>query len=109
MNTEYGTYPWDFGRVVSKMLQIKSRPIYDIRKIAEMNAFILLFSHTDDAAHYVFIYQENATYHIFNAINLKPGKPFYHQILTSKQFKTQYLYIQPRCKGLDYPQAWKLN
>ena len=99
---EFGNWRWDLHK--NGLIQL-NKGIYDINKIANLDAFILLYSFSEKNAHYVFVVNHGDYYFIYNYCDLEHD---YTHIAMSKNEFRNILRANPKVNGLDYPIAWEV-
>ena len=103
---EDGTERWD---IVQNGILDLGKPTYNINRIMEMDAFILLYSFStdsEDCAHYVFVIKNSDQFHIYNYADIV--KDTYVNVIKNKDDFLDILKRNPRVNGLDYPLAWSI-
>ena len=106
LTTENGTNRWDLD---NNSILILKKPTYNIKKIMEMNAFILLYSFSKSNAHYVFVKKvDNENFHIYNYYDTE-NDSYINIVMDQESFLHKILRKNPRISNLDYPLAWTIN
>lgn len=96
-----GTRRWNISK--NSIISLE-KPIYNVRKILELEKFILLFSFREDNAiwaHYIFVERFSKGYRVYN----------YHgkqRNYNTESFTMNFLKRNPKKYELDYPLAWKI-
>lgn len=105
MDNEYGTEPWEICD--NPYVKLKKKT-FNIDKMLEMNAFILLHIIDFEECHYVFVHKENNKYIVHNYY-CPYKKKFLNKPFTKFHFKNIMLNKIKGVDELDYPIAWELN
>ena len=105
-NEVYGTHRWD---MTNNSILSLAKPVYDINKIIQMDAFILLYSF-DRYAHYAFVEKDfqNNQYILYNHFDLKNDQ-YSHDSIQETEFTQKILKNNPKKDELDFPVAWKIS
>ena len=99
---EFGTWRWDLHK---NGLMHLNKGVYDVNKIVNMDAFILLYSFAEKYAHYVFVVNRGDYYFVYNYCDLETD--YTHKMMPRDEFRN-ILRGNPRVYDLDYPIAWEV-